>query len=59
MGRKKKEVKGKKKETEDVITDIAREYFTENGIPMVKIITYHGDTPTSVTTIPSSEDDPR
>lgn len=59
MGRKKKEAREEKKETEDVITDIAREYFIENGVGMVKIVTYCGKTPISVKTIPTSEDDPR
>ena len=54
--KKAKVVKKTKKSNEPIVTDVSREYFEEKGIPMVKISEYVGKKPTSVKTIPSSEE---
>jgi hypothetical protein len=52
---KKKETK-KVKKAEPVVTDIVKEYFEKDGVPMVKITEYVGKKPTAVKTIPTTEE---
>lgn len=60
MGRTKKVKEVKKvQDAQDVITDIAREYFTENGVDMVKITKFIGEETICAETKPTSEDNAR
>jgi len=56
MVKKLKKIKKPKAVKETVITDIAKEYFIEDGTSMVKIIEMNGKKTTGVKTIPSSEE---